>query len=250
MKLRRRVSPDGAAASRCGTPEGVEHPKGWDFKGSSVLVCALTVASTGCSTAYIPRTNSRVQVIMKGGTPAYVREGKVYEGGIFGGDLDEAVKGNPEAESHAKAFQNGLIGGFVTTLASAVSLGTGLALYGTNLGRPSSERDPTTQNVGAALIIGGLAAEIVGLVLIATAQPHQWDAINVYNDGLPDASRMPPPPYGPAQPYAPSGAMPPPPYAPMQPYPPPGGAPVPTPPAPPPQPTSPAPPAPPPPRRP
>ena len=29
------ASPAGAAASRCGTPEGVEHPEGWDFAASS-----------------------------------------------------------------------------------------------------------------------------------------------------------------------------------------------------------------------
>jgi hypothetical protein len=199
----------------------------------SVLACTLTLASTGCSTAYIPRPSSRVQVIMKGGVPAYVREGKVYEGGIFGGDLDEAVKGNPEAESHARAYQNGLLGGFLSTVVGAVSLGAGLGLYGINLGRSTDQRDATAQNVGVALLVGGLAAYVAGLVLITTAQPHQWDAINVYNDALPDASRLPPPPYGP-----------------MQPYPPPGAAPVPPPPPapPPPQPTSPPPPASPPPR--
>ena len=40
------VSVVGAASSRCGTPEGVEHPEGWDFPGSS-LVRDFAAASEG-----------------------------------------------------------------------------------------------------------------------------------------------------------------------------------------------------------
>ena len=116
------------------------------------LVCTLTLASTGCSTSYMPRPSSRVQVIMKGGTPAYVRDGKVYEGGIFGGDLDEAVRGNPEAESHAKSFQNGLIGGFLTTIVGGASLITGAALFAGDAAKSSSDRYSSQQTIGASLI--------------------------------------------------------------------------------------------------
>jgi hypothetical protein len=178
----------------------------------AVLVCTLTLAGAGCSTSYMPRPSSRVQVIMKGGTPAYVRDGKVYEGGIFGGDLDEAVRGNPEAESHAKTYQNSMIGGFLATIAGGVSLGGGAVLYAASSVDSSSDRS-SQKTAGAALVFGGLAAYVVGLVLLSTAQPHHWDAINVYNDGVPDA-RMP---------YAPMpGAAPlPMPYPPPA-YPPPG----------------------------
>ncbi len=169
----------------------------------SVLVCAL---ATGCATTYVPRPSSRVQVIMKGGTPAYMRDGRVYEGGIFGGDLDEAVRGNSEAESHAKAYQNQLLSGFLATLGGGASMVAGVTLYAN--GRSQSSMDTTQQNVGAALLIGGLAAYITGLVLLTTAQPHQWDAINIYNDGVPDGPR---PPYGVYPAYAPPGPVPPPP---------------------------------------
>jgi hypothetical protein len=160
---------------------------------------------------------------MKGGTPAYVREGRVYEGGIFGGDLEEAVRGNPEAESHARAFQNELIGGLLGSIGGSASMATGAALYAS--GRSFSDRDSTKQTVGASLFVGGLAAFITGMILLTTAQPHHWDAINIYNDGLPDASR-PPPPYGPLPPYVPRG-----PVAPPQASPPAGPPVPPTPPA-------------------
>jgi hypothetical protein len=177
----------------------------------AVLVCTLTVASTGCSTAYMPRPSPRVQVIMKGGTPAYVREGKVYEGGIFGGDLDEAVRGNPEAESHARTYQNSMIGGFLATLAGGVSMGGGLVLFAADSAQTSSDRSSSRQMVAGTLVLGGLAAYVAGIVLLSTAQPHHWDAINVYNDGLPESSPYAPPRppyYGPPSPYPPPGAVP------------------------------------------
>jgi hypothetical protein len=156
----------------------------------------------------MPRPSPRVQVILKHGTPAYVRDGKVYEGGIFGGDLDEAVRGNPAAESHAKAYQNQMIGGFVASLAGGVSLGTGLVLTAGNAVRSSADRSSSQDTLAATFILGGLAATIVSAVLFSTAPPHMWDAINVYNDGLPDTTL---PPYGPMPLYPPASYGPPPP---------------------------------------
>src|SRR5690242_2218077 len=121
----------------------------------AVLMCTLTLAGTGCSTAYMPRPSQRVQVIMKNGTPAYVREGKVYEGGMFGGDLDEAVRGNPDAESHAKAYQNSMIGGFLATLAGGVSMGGGVVVLATSSLKSGDDRS-SQQTLGATLLVGGI----------------------------------------------------------------------------------------------
>jgi len=41
------TSPAGAASSRCGTPEGVEHPAGWDLAASSSVVDAGAEPSSG-----------------------------------------------------------------------------------------------------------------------------------------------------------------------------------------------------------
>jgi hypothetical protein len=149
----------------------------------------------------------------------------VYEGGLFGGDIVEAVHGNPEAESHARAYKNGMVGGFFATVAGGVSAIAGVTLVAvgsasSGLGR---EQNPTEQTAGGLLLVGGLAAYITGFVLILNAQPRMWDAINVYNDGIP----MGPGPYG----YPPPGGYP---------YPPPPGSVLP-PPGPRPSPTAPAP---------
>jgi hypothetical protein len=146
-------------------------------------------------------------MIQLNGNPAYVRDGKVYEGGIFGGDIVEAVRGNPEAESHARAYKNGMIGGFLSTLAGGASMIGGLTLFalGSQSDTLGRDHNPTEQTAG-------------GLVLMLNAQPRMWDAINVYNDGIP----MGPTPYG----YPPPGAYPYPPPPPASWHAPPPGTPT------------------------
>jgi hypothetical protein len=147
---------------------------------------------------------------MQASTPAYARDGRIYEGGGFGGDLDEAVRGNPQAESHARAYRAGMIGGFAATMAGVASAIGGGMLYVSNSGGDASERDPTLQTAGGVLFLGGIAAYVTGLVLLANAQPHLWDAINIYNDGVYDPGVAP-------RPYGPYGPEPPPPYGPNPP---------------------------------
>jgi hypothetical protein len=152
----------------------------------------------GCSSTYMPRPGPRVAMIQQNGNPAYVRDGRVYEGGIFGGDIVEAVRGNPEAEEHARAYKNGMMGGFFATLGGGASMGAGLAFLTLGTAARSTGGEGTTeQTTGGLLLAGGLGAYITGLVLMLNAQPRLWDAINTYNDGIP----MGPMPYG----YPPPG---------------------------------------------
>jgi hypothetical protein len=163
---------------------------------SIIIACTL---GWGCSSSYMPRPGPRVAMIQQNGNPAYVRDGRVYEGGVFGGDIVEAVRGNPEAEEHARAYKNGMIGGFVATLGGGVSLvsGTTLLAIGSASNSYGSDRD-TYRTAGGLLLAGGIAAYITGLVLMLNAQPKMWDAINVYNDGIgagPVPYGYPPPGY-------------------------------------------------------
>jgi hypothetical protein len=123
---------------------------------------------------------------MQGGTPVYIREGRVYPGGGFGGDLREAVQGNAEAESHAKTYRTNMIAGVTTTLAGAVSAIGGGILYVASSSQTESQRNPTTETIGGTLALSGVAAFATGMVLMLNAQPHLWDAVNAYNDGVED----------------------------------------------------------------
>jgi hypothetical protein len=147
-------------------------------------------------------------MVMKGGNPSYMRDGQFYEGGAFGGDLDKAVHGNPEAEAHARAYQDGMLAGFLTAFGAGVSMGAGVGVLLAD-GSTPDDRSPSAQTAGIVLLAGGLAASIVGAVLLRNAEPHHWDAINIYNDGLPDSMGMPRPPNAPST--APPPPSPPPP---------------------------------------
>jgi hypothetical protein len=151
---------------------------------------------------------------MQGGTPVYIREGRVFPGGGFGGDLREAVQGNAEAESYAKAYRTNMVAGVTTTLAGVVSAMGGGALYVASSSRPENERSATTETIGATLALSGIAAFATGMVLMLNAQPHLWDAVNAYNDGIETGgslrSYVPPvmPPYAAYALPAPMGMVP------------------------------------------
>jgi hypothetical protein len=177
----------------------------------SITALALigAYAASGCSTSYTPRPSPRVAVVLHGGKPNYVRDGQLYEGGALGGDIDDAVRGNPQAEAHARAYQNGMLAGFLTTLGGALCMGTGSGMLGVDASRDANDRSPAVQTTSLALFTGGLAAIIVGGVLLNNAQPHLWDAINIYNDGVPDGMGSPRPPSAP-YPVPPPATQPPP----------------------------------------
>jgi hypothetical protein len=127
---------------------------------------------------------------MQSGSPAYVRDGITFEGGPFGGDIEEAVQGNPDAEDAARSFKARLIGGFCGVLGGTASFigGTALAVDGTSRHTQAGDSQAT---MGAAFMLGGLAAYFVGVAFIASAPPKLYDAVNIYNDGV-DTRSLPP----------------------------------------------------------
>jgi hypothetical protein len=162
---------------------------------------ALIAAHAGCSYHYIPKATGRVNVVMDGGKIGYMRDGKLYEGGIFGGDIEEAVRGNALAEDYASRFKTAQIGGFVVTI-----IGTGATVAGGILGgygaaqnnsTPGSGNSNTT--LGLGLIFGGLGLMLGGAIWAITGQPYLYDAINAYNDGVQPPAAPPPAPPPPPQ---------------------------------------------------
>lgn len=143
----------------------------------TATICA--VALGGCSTVYQPRATGRVFPVMQGGTVKFARDGKV-------GDLDEAVKGNPAAESEARSYLTLSIAG-----ASVVLAGTAGLVGGAFLAPKDNNSQPSAASAG--LLLGGLAAVVVGDILLMMAIPHLYDALNIYNDGL-ELRRSNPPP--------------------------------------------------------
>ena len=154
---------------------------------AAVLALGLTV---GCSTSYVPQSSGRISVVQVGGIPSYARDGKIYHGGIGGGELEEAVRGNPAAEQHAREYKAGTLSGFVSTIVGGAAMAAGVGLLAADAAAHESQRG---RQIGGAATLGlGFVAYVVGLALVVNAQPHMWDAINVYNDGVRSPAPVPP----------------------------------------------------------
>jgi hypothetical protein len=163
-------------------------------------VCAIAglVGSTpACSSAYIPQPGPRLSVVMESGSLAYMRDGKKYEGGMLGGDIEEAVRGNPRAEQYAHDYKSGMVTGFALSMLGIAGMAGGLTVEGIQ-----EANQPTgSQNVpvtGLVIFGAGLLLDLVGSSIMLGAVPHLYDAVNAFNDGLIPPS--PPPPPRPAAP--------------------------------------------------
>lgn len=140
-----------------------------------VLLIALPVMG-GCSSSYQPAQSPRIATVMETGTPTLVRDGKSYGGFGFGGGVVDAVQGNPRAEAEARKGRNLVIGGFVLDLAGLGAETAGLVVL--------SNHDRTAQSTSLGLVLGGLVGVLAGTVLILNGEPHLYDAVNIYNDGV------------------------------------------------------------------
>jgi hypothetical protein len=156
----------------------------------TALTLAIALAATGCSTSYAPQNSGRIAIVMDGGAMQLYKNGKTYKPGLFGGNVDEAMAGNPRAEDEAETYQT-----YQTT--GAVFSFAGLALEVGGIGvLAAGPPSPSGNNAlfpALGLALGGLAAEIASLVFTVSAQPHLWDAINIYNDGVKEDGVMKPP---------------------------------------------------------
>ena len=147
--------------------------------GGRRMMVGLTAAAlvAGCSTHYVPHSPGRLSIVMQGGNIAYQRDGQTFSYGFAGGGLVDAVEGDPEATEAAETFAGRNVGGFVATLLGSACLIGGVTLLAVDQ-PPSSQR----QVLGGGALLCGLAGidhrDRAGL----TAQPYQFDAINIYND--------------------------------------------------------------------
>lgn len=159
---------------------------------AAVLSCVVTTQA--CSTHYVPQPGPRLSVIMDGGQVAYARDGKKFNNGFFGGGLVKAVEDDPEAREAAETYRGRNVGGFVSTLVGELCLIGGLVTFAAN----ADSQNTSTNYLAVGAVACGLAGVITGSVLFLTAQPYQWDAINIYNDNVerrrPVWVTLPPPP--------------------------------------------------------
>ena len=151
-------------------------------------VALVLVANLGCSTTYLPKAGPRLSVGLEGGMPTYFRDGQRFEGGMLGGDIDKAVAGNPAAEEHARTFKTRMRGGYIMMMGALVLLGGSFYTMQQGVIGGDDRTRSTYFQATMGLLSGALVLDIIGLVMVMTAQPHLWDAINIYNDGAASAA--------------------------------------------------------------
>jgi hypothetical protein len=166
---------------------------------------ALALAMTGCSikpTTVVPRYAASDELVLTyDGRYTLSAHGQVVARGYDYGGLTDYVRCVPEAEQHAReAESNGSIAvplqtaGIVTSVAGVGGL-SGLAFINKD------------GNTAAGLILGGLAVQAVGLLLVGlgaqakvSANGHAVDAMSYYNDAVGSHGYRCTPPAAPTEP--------------------------------------------------
>jgi hypothetical protein len=138
------------------------------------MLAFLVAATLGCSTAYMPRPSRRISLIESGGALNLTRDSQTF--GIW--NVEQAVAGNPQAESEARAYTHHTAAGLILDFG-------GIALIGTGIGIGGQSVSSTRKDVSAGLVVGGLVSITAAIALIVTGVSHLYDAVNIYNDGLP-----------------------------------------------------------------
>jgi len=161
-----------------------------------VIVLALSVAA-GCSSSYEPARSPRIETVIAGGQPTFVKDGVHFGSPVWGTGLVDTVQGNPQAQHHARVGRNLIAGGFALGLAGLVSEISALAVLVHDNNQQPSQNDAQASGLAVGLLVGGIAAALTGSVLIMSGQPHVYDAVNIYNDGLVARPAPAPLPLGP-----------------------------------------------------
>lgn len=189
----------------------------------------------GCGGAvYQPRPSPRIQVVPEGGGVTLVKNGQIQPLGFFGGGLEDAVRGNPRAEEEARTFGSKTVAASVLGILGVGTAVAGGIVVGSNEANVFNGRANDTANaVGFGLLAGGVVFALISSLVRVSANANMWNAINLYNDGIPGGGGAVPypggypngyPGYQPypsysSPPFAPQGYAPPPHALPVQPSP-------------------------------
>jgi hypothetical protein len=131
-----------------------------------VLVLCLLA---GCASSESYVKGPRVTAFVDEGDLHYAVNGKLFEAGVFGGGLIDAVSGNSRAEEAARWHRVHKVGAFTSALL--------LSLCMTDVVVASSqEQEPSPVVWGCAL-----STFVSSVLFNQYAQARQWDAINFFN---------------------------------------------------------------------
>jgi hypothetical protein len=131
----------------------------------------------------MPRSNGRVAVSMIDGKPVYIRDGRVYEHGMLGGGLIEAVYGNPAATAAANEYHDHIRDGLIEVLGGTGAMVGGMTWFAVEAATSPDPNHPKVDALPLIISAIGMGIMLYGAGDLATAEPYRWDAINLFNDG-------------------------------------------------------------------
>lgn len=144
----------------------------------------LLASQSACARVYEPAASPRINIR---GDGVLVKDGAKIR------TLADAVRSNPAAEAEARlSNRDGLTGGILMLGGSVTMLGGVVTGYALSAGRETLTPASTAVLLGGAIV--GLGTMIVGTVFASNGERHGYNAINLYNDGLPPSPARAPAP--------------------------------------------------------
>jgi hypothetical protein len=143
-------------------------------------LCVLATSTslvTACATSYYPQS-PRVAVVRGEFNRGLVKNGEYYPGGLFGGRVEDAVRGVPAAEAHAETYA-GLSTAGSLCIVGGEALGIAASVVSATA-KPGDAKNDT--QIG--LIVASGVAFVTGIVLHLMSESHLYDAANIYNDEM------------------------------------------------------------------
>jgi hypothetical protein len=159
-------------------------------RGGAAVALAIATLAAGCSSNYIPYSRGRVSTVMVSGKMAYVRDGRMIQHGFLGSGLENAVRGNPEAERAARTYYQRQRDGLLVSLGGLVCSLVAIGYTAHEAADEASDDDDIA--VPLVTAVGCLIASYGGLIYMASSAPYQLDAINLFNDRPPPCAPGPP----------------------------------------------------------
>jgi hypothetical protein len=127
----------------------------------------LAAGLGGCGTAFRPRDEPRIALVIHHGGAYYLKGGAETPIGPLGGDLVGLVSGQDEAVRYARRSRNELAAGIPAYLVGITAVLVGLAL---------------SKPAGWIVAGAGAASTATGITLMGAGAVNAIDAIHVYND--------------------------------------------------------------------
>ena len=144
-----------------------------------IPVVVLLGLTLGCASTYVPREPGRISITGATGSAVLVKDGRRYSMSGLSSEVVEAVSGNPAAENQARSYVRRTRTGIGLLTLGIASLIAGGVMF------KDGDGHQTRNGVAIGLEVGWLVSWIASLATLSTGPGHLYDAINIYNDGVP-----------------------------------------------------------------